>query len=157
MYSQILVPLDGSKLAEKALPHAEGLAKTSKATIHLLRVFTRHPEGPDPTSGSGLETAESVQHNIEIARRLEDSLISQAEEYLEHITIRLKNDGLSVESDITEGHADDRIVNYAKNHGIDLIVMSTHGRGGLRRLLLGSVTDRVIRAGEVPVLVVPSS
>ena len=94
MYSQILVPLDGSPLAEKALAHAEGLAKTSQATVHLLRVFTRHPEGPNPTGGSGLETNSSIEHSIAIARNLEEALIGEAQEYLEHITIRLQNDGL---------------------------------------------------------------
>ena len=56
-----------------------------------------------------------------------------------------------------EGGAAEKIVNYTREHGIDLVVMSTHGFGGLKRLLLGSVTDRVIRSCEVPVLVVPCS
>ena len=62
-----------------------------------------------------------VEHSVEVARRLEDALISDVEEYLEHIMIRLKNDGINVETEIGEGHADDRIVNYAKNHAL-------HGR-----------------------------
>ena len=59
MYSQILVPLDGSKLSEKALPHAQGLAKTYGATVHLLQVFTHHPSG-GPTQGGGPEAGKSV-------------------------------------------------------------------------------------------------
>ncbi|MGH2543023.1 MAG: universal stress protein [Ardenticatenaceae bacterium] len=156
MYSQILVPLDGSKLAEKAIPHAEGLAKTSKATVHLLRVMERHGEGVNPTEDTGLAPLEISKRNLELARQLEEAELAGAEEYLEHIGNRLKNEGIIVQTQLTEGHVDDRIVDYAKNHGIDLVVMCTHGRGGLRRLFVGSVTDRVVRAGEIPVLVVPS-
>ena len=153
MYSRILVPLDGSKLAEKALPHAQGLAKTSGATIHLINVFTKHPGGI-PLTG-GLESGHSVAGTAELARQLEESQISGMDEYLAHVATQLEHDGIHAEREIHEGPAHDHIIDYAKQHGIDLIVMSTHGHGGLKRLLLGSVTDRVIRAGEVPVLVVP--
>ena len=58
---------------------------------------------------------------------------------------------------LREGAADEHIVAYAQEHAIDLIVMSTHGYSGFKRFFLGSVTDRVLRAGQTPVLVVPTS
>ena len=154
MYSRILVPLDGSKLAEKALPHAQGLAKTSGASIHLINVFTKHPSSGIPPTG-GPESDRSAGSTAELARQLEEAQISGMDGYLAHIATQLEHDGIQAEREIHEGPAHDHIIDYAKQHGIDLIVMSTHGHGGVKRLLLGSSTDRVIRAGEVPVLVVP--
>ena len=90
-----------------------------------------------------------------MARQLEEAEISGVEEYLEHVALQLEHDGIQSEREIHEGSAHDHIIDYAKQHGIDLIVMSTHGHGGLKRMLLRSNTDRVIRAGDVPVLVVP--
>jgi nucleotide-binding universal stress UspA family protein len=147
------VPLDGSKSAEKALPHAEGLAKDG-AKIYLIHVFTRHPGGGGPFV-TGLEVDRAPKEAEELNRQLEESRIEQVEEYLEHIGIRLKDKGLEVETDIQEGAPHEHIVDYAKKNGIELVVMGTHGHGGFRRFLLGSTTDRVIRTGEVPVLAVP--
>ena len=153
MYSRILVPLDGSKAAEKALPHAQGLAKTSGATIHLISVFTRHPTGGVPLFG-GLGSDRNPASMAEVARQLEEAQIAGVEEYLEHIAFQLEHDGIQSEREIHEGSAHDHIIDYSKQHGIDLIVMTSHGHGGLKRMLMGSVTDRVIRSGDVPVLVV---
>ena len=153
MYSRILVPLDGSKLAEKALPHAEGLARTSGATVHLISVFTRYPAGS--LLAGGLEGGSSTTSTLELARQLEETQISNAKEYLVHVAAQLEHDGIQVEKEFHEGSPHDYIIDYSKQHGIDLIVMSTHGHGGLKRLLLGSITDKVVRAGETPVLVVP--
>jgi nucleotide-binding universal stress UspA family protein len=154
MYSQVLVPLDGSKAAERALPHAEGICKSHGAAMHLLMVFTRHPRAGN-TSGAGLEADRSVEAAAEIGRQVEQAQIDSAQEYLEDIAERLKQQGVSVQTEIGEGSAHEHIIDYAKKHSADLIVMSTHGHGGLKRMLIGSVTDRVIRMGEVPVLVIP--
>jgi nucleotide-binding universal stress UspA family protein len=153
MYSRILVPLDGSKLAEKALPHAEGLAKTSGATIHLINVLSRYTSA-SVLSGS-IESAPGTAVAVELARQLEEAQISESKEYLRHAADQLEHDGINVHIEFHEGSPHDYIIDYAKQHGIDLIVMSTHGHGGLKRMLLGSITDKVIRAGEMPVLVVP--
>lgn len=150
MYSRILVPLDGSKLAEKALPHAQGLAKTSGATIHLINVLSRYPAG-SVLAGS----VDTTTGTLELARQLEEVQITTAKEYLQHVGDQLEHDGIQVEIEFHEGTAYDYIIDYSKQHGIELIVMSTHGHGGLKRMLLGSITDKVIRSGEVPVLVVP--
>ena len=153
MYSCILVPLDGSKLAEKALAHAEGLAKSSGATVHLIMSMTRnHGES---LIGGGLESGQSVARAAELGRQLEEAEIQAAQEYLDHTAVNLKNSGLEAVVELTSGAPHVHVIDYAKQHGVDLIVMSTHGHGGLKRMLLGSTTDRVIRSGELPVLVVP--
>lgn len=153
MYKQILVPLDGSDLAEQALPHARELAKTYGATLHVLRAFTHDHEGlmglhSKVDVGMTTETAFDLQRQYGEAQRLTIT------EYIDHVADRLKNEGLSVEAEAVEGSAFDSIVDYAKKHDVDLITMTTHGHGGLKRMLTGSVTDRVIRGGEIPVLVI---
>ncbi len=154
MYSQILLPLDGSKLSEKALPHAQGLARPAGAKVHLIYVFTSHPSGGTPLGG-GIEANQSVSQTAEIARQLQEAQINETQEYLEHVAKTLNDDGIETQIEIHEGAPHDHIVDYARQHGIDLIIMASHGHGGLKRLLTGSTTDKVVRAGEVPVLVVP--
>ena len=154
MYSCILVPLDGSKLAEKALAHAEGLAKSSGASVHLLMSMSRHYGGEAPIGG-GLESDQSVARTAELGRKLEEAEIQTAQQYLDHTATNLKNLGLETIVELTTGPAHEHVLDYANQNGVDLIGRSTHGHGGLKRMLLGSTTDRVIRSGEVPVLVVP--
>ena len=154
MYSCILVPLDGSKLAEKALAHAEGLAKSSGATVHLIMSISRHYSGEAPIGGS-LVADQSAARAADLSRQLEEAEIQTAQQYLDHAATGLKSLGLETVVELTTGPAHEHVIDYAKQHGVDLIVMSTHGHGGLKRMLLGSTTDRVIRSGELPVLVVP--
>ena len=164
MYSKILVPLDGSDLAEKALPHAKGLAKAYGATIHLIQVFTQHPsgsssvrEGPDLAGLTGRATAGmggSNPNTLVLARQLREAQIGEASEYLQQVATQLKKESINVETELHEGSPHEHISEYAKQHSIDIIVMSTHGHGGFKRLITGSTTDRVIRSGEANVLVV---
>lgn len=154
MYSCILVPLDGSKLAEKALAHAEGLAKSSGASVHLLMSMSRHYSSETPIGG-GLEADQSVALTAELGRQLAEAEIQTAQLYLDHTATNLRNLGIETIVELTTGSAHEHVIDYAKQHSVDLIIMSTHGHGGLKRMLLGSTTDRVIRSGEVPVLVVP--
>jgi nucleotide-binding universal stress UspA family protein len=156
MYTRILVPLDGSELAEKALPQAEGLAKAYGATIHLLHAVSRLPI-LEATRAGGFETAQTVELSMDVARRQVEAQQTKGQMYLEQVAEGLRGKGIQVETALREGAADEQIIAYAKEHGVDLIVMSTHGYGGLRRFFLGSVTDRVVRSGEVPVLVVNPS
>lgn len=67
---------------------------------------------------------------------------------------QLKVEGIAVETQLFEGSPHEQIAEYAKQNGVDVIVMSTHGHGGVKRLIVGSTTDRVIRSGDIPVLVV---
>ena len=156
MFKHILVALDGSELAEQALPTAQDLARSSNATIHLIQVISRQPE-LEARRSSGDANPQIAELSRDLARRLIESRLSQGREYLEGIAGQLKSAGIEADTAIREGAADENIVDYSREHGIDLVVMSTHGYGGVKRLLLGSVTDRVIRSCQAPVLVMPCS
>ena len=154
MFTRILVPLDGSELAERALPLARSISQSSTATVHLVRVVSRLPELEAGRTGDSILIAELER---DAARQLVEGRITRGKEYVGRVAAQLENAGIEVATALLEGGPAENIVNYTKEHGIDLVVMSTHGYGGLKRLFLGSVTDRVIRSCEVPVLVVPCS
>ena len=155
MFSNILVPLDGSELSEKALDTAKDIASSAEVTVHLIEVISRKPEFDARRHTTGFFQTGPLELELDSARQLIDRQIERAKEYLEMVSVELQNAGINVVTAIGEGAADEQIVNYAKENNIDLIVMSTHGHGGIRRLFVGSVTDRVVHSGEKPVLVVP--
>jgi nucleotide-binding universal stress UspA family protein len=132
--SKILVPLDGSALAESAITKAMDLAG-GESTLMLLRAAEAHTlPGVDPTEAQ-----------VEVVR--------EAEEYLASVAARLKEQGIdSVETSVWYGPAASAIVDAARLRKADLIVMSTHGRSGLGRLILGSVAESVLRGSTTPIL-----
>ena len=134
---KILVPLDGSMLAEAALWTAGDLAEKNGATISLLR-------GAEASTRPG---SDAVQAQVMAVR--------EAEEYLAAVVKRLADRGFGrVETHVWYGPPAAAIVEAATAQKADLIVMSTHGRSGLGRLVLGSVTESVLRGTTVPILVV---
>ena len=156
MFDNILVPLDGSELSEQALPMAQSLAQSFDATIHLIHVITRENEY---SAARGTESVLVAEMEMDTVRRLNEDRLNRGRKYVDQVASHLSSAGAKVESldAIKEGDASQNIVDYVKDHHVDLVVMSTHGHGGVRRLLMGSVTDRVIRSCEAPVLVVPCS
>jgi nucleotide-binding universal stress UspA family protein len=140
MYQRILVPLDGSRLAEQALSHAAIHAEKYGAEVLLLMVL-----GPLPDPG--LTGRRAVRSAEEATARL-------AQSYLEGVATDLRQQGLPVQTETVEGKPYVQIIRFAEEKEIDLIVMSTRGHSGLSRWLLGSVTDRVVRGATVPLLLV---
>ena len=140
MYRRIMVPLDGSPLAEQALQHAIALAKHSGAELILLRVLV-------PLSRS---------HNLPEAslQRVEESTAASAAEYMERIAAGISEQDIPVHVVTTEGRPHLEITRYVDDNQVDLIVMSTRGQSGISRWLMGSVADRVVRGASVPVLLV---
>jgi len=138
MYGDILVPTDGSRAAECAIDHAVDLAGTYGARIHALYVV-------DASAYSTLETGSEV---------VMDALEQEGREAIDRVEESATAAGVDVVTDIVAGTAYTTILEYAGEEGIDLIVMGTHGRQGLDRYLLGSVTERVVRSSEAPVLTV---
>ena len=153
MYQQILLPLDGSELSELALGPARELALALPARLHLLQVLS-YSQDLDLVRGAEYG-ALSDDHISNLLQEVAAAQTSKAVEYLAAKAAELEAAGVEVVTDYETGNAAEKILDYARAADIDLIVMSTHGRGGLGRLLVGSVTDRIIRAGERPVLVVP--
>lgn len=139
MIETILLPTDGSEAAQNAVERAYELAEKFDAELHALYVIEL--EGV-PTFAN-LDT----EPMREAHRRRATELLSTIE-----------NDapaGVDVTTVVREGHPDDQIVEYAKEHDVDVITMGTHGREGLGRVLIGSVTERVIREAPCSVMVTP--
>jgi nucleotide-binding universal stress UspA family protein len=140
MYKRILLPLDGSPLAEQALPHATAIAECFQSELVLLRVLV--PLSRPPT------TADAA------LRRAEQAAVVYSREYLDRVVTVVQERGITVQRDTVEGRPHFQIIQYAETNQIDLIVMSTRGQSGLSRWLMGSVSDRVVRGANVPVLMV---
>ncbi|WP_257300679.1 universal stress protein [Haloarchaeobius sp. FL176] len=143
MYDRILVPTDGSEGGERAVRHAIDLAVAHDATIYAVYVVDSASYGgvPMETAWEGLH--EMLEHEGEAAL---DRVVEIAEE-----------SGVPVETALLEGTPAKQVVRHAESEECDLVVMGTHGRGGIDRLLLGSVAERVVRSSEVPVLTVQVS
>ncbi len=154
MYSQVLVPLDGSEVSERALPHAQSLANAFGAKVHLLQVISLSHEY-EAYLGGGEESPTVSEYSLYMADQITATAQTRAEEYLKATAARLKENGIHVQTSVRQGSTLDNIANFVEENGIDLIVMSTHGRSGLQRFFIGSVTDRVIRFSHVPVLAIP--
>jgi len=147
MINKILVPLDGSKLAECALPYAEEIAAGNTKEIVLVSVTERI---------QALRPLEDPAQPLE--QRLVPEAIGkmerQARRYLDKQVKALTAKGITVKTDVLLGHPAEEIINYVKYNEIDLIVMSSHGRSGPSRWAYGSVTEKVFRGSSVPILVV---
>jgi nucleotide-binding universal stress UspA family protein len=144
MYQRILVPLDGSETARRGLKEAIGLAIEQKSTLHLLHVINDFPMLVALTSTAGLEAA------ADKARLAGDAILAQAQAEVDASHVPCER----ALREVIEGRAADIIVREAKEARCDLIVMGTHGRGGVRRLALGSDADLVVRHSPVPILLV---
>jgi nucleotide-binding universal stress UspA family protein len=145
MFKHILIPLDGSPLAEAALPAALKLASELDSTITLVRVV-RPPYVVTNVGGSTY---------AELVMGLRQKAIEEATAYLKAFQGSLRQQGYVVHSHVCEGESPaELILEVAEAQDIDLIVMCTHGRGGLSRWVYGSVADKVLRYAHVPVLLV---
>jgi nucleotide-binding universal stress UspA family protein len=133
----ILVPLDGSVLGETALPTAVELARQHGARLLLLRAAEAH----------SLPIVDPIQPQVEAVR--------EAEEYLAAVRARLAEAGIDeIDTSVWYGAPAEAIVEAARYRTVDLIVMSSHGRSGLGRLVLGSVAETVLRGTRVPILLI---
>ncbi len=149
MREKILVPLDGSKTGEYALPFIEELLSKMSPKV-AMEVILFQAVSPRVYSVAAEGSYVDVAYTeTEIAERKR-----QAANYLERTGEGLRRQGVVVETRVGVGSAADEIIKAADEIDADLIAMSTHGRSGLSRWAFGSVTDRVLRAGSVPILVV---
>jgi nucleotide-binding universal stress UspA family protein len=144
-FKRILVPLDGSSLSERALPVAMSLARKYDGQIILLYALER--------SGFLMKTITHPQAR-ELADQLNQQAEAEAQYYLMDHQDRLAKQGFDVRFLVGNHAAAEEIINAAVEENVDLIVISTHGRGGLARWAYGSVTEKVARHARCPVLVV---
>ncbi|QSG07307.1 universal stress protein [Halapricum desulfuricans] len=133
MYSDVLMPTDGSRSANGALRHVIEIASQWDATLHVLYVVDTRLARSGPLLETLRDEGRRAVRDVEVAG-------TQA--------------GLTVVTEVTEGTPHEVILDYASGHGVDMIVMGTHGRTGLDRVVIGSVAERVVRQSPVPVLTV---
>lgn len=138
MYDRILFPTDGSDGATAVLDHVLDVAATHSATLHVLYVA-------DTTHQSATRVGGTVV----------DALEREGEQLVEETAKRAAERDVPTVTDVLQGGVSGTITAYAEEHDIDIVAMPTHGRTGLERMLLGSVTERVLRSATVPVLVFP--
>ena len=147
MYENILIPTDGSETAQVAVDHAVDHAQKYGATLHALYVV----DIDAVNFGLGTEQVDRIkQGNFDEMTELKD----RAESALGVVTDAAAEHDVDVIEEVRVGTPHDVIAGYADANTIDLVVMGSHGRSGVRRALLGSVTERVLRSTDVPVLVV---
>ena len=139
MYDRILVPTDGSPGMRSVVTHALGLAEVHDAELHGLYVVDTGSFATLPVEMTWDGMSEMLREEGEVATEEFENLAGD----------------VPTETAILEGNPSDEIVEYAAEHACDTIVMGTHGRGGIDRLLLGSVAERVVRTSTVPVVTVP--
>lgn len=139
MYDTILVPTDGSGTAENAIERAVDLASTYGATVHALYVV-------DTAAYGSIEVGADV---------FVEALEEEGNDAVEEVAEKGDAAGVTVKTTVEHGSPSHTIVEYADDNDIDLIVMGTHGRRGIDRMILGSVAGRVVRAADIPVMVVP--
>lgn len=146
MYENILIPTDGSSTAIQAAEQALELADLCDATVHVLHVI-------ELSHRASIDTLSEFD-----AQPLADETLSAREEggqqLVSSVAENASERGLDTVTEVTQGFAPTTILDYVADHDVNLIVMGTHGRSGLDRWLLGSVTERVLRQSDVPVHVV---
>lgn len=137
MYDQILLTTDGSEEAETAVEHAKSMAREYNTELHILYISDVRAKMGDPSMEFVVENLE------EVGQEAVDSVVDQIPSSIPTVT------------EVRPGIPHREIVDYADEKDIDAICMASHGRSGLDRMLIGSVTEKVIRKSSVPVLTVP--
>jgi len=151
MYQKIMVPLDGSELAECVLPHVTAVADSvNPPNVVLVRVV-------EPSAAPYDDDVDFSFEVIELAKQAEDSVdqrrFAKAAAYLDRIADGLQVKG-TVEKVVLLGKPASALVDYASQNDIDLVVISTHGRSGVKRWLRGSVAERILQSICAPVFMV---
>lgn len=148
MYRHILVPLDGSALAEQVLPHVQALVSENQSPTRITLLRAVPPLYPLTVDYSG---------TFATLNELLPELEEEARAYLEGIAEPFRAEGCTVLTRVLTMPAADAILEYAEEHGVNLIVIATHGRSGINRWIFGSVTQKVIQHTPVPILVIRPS
>ena len=146
MYQKIMVPLDGSELAECVLPHVETIAQAggvqSVVFVRAVEPFSMSSVRGDP------------DFTEEQMKEIDSRTIVAAKNYLDQLVSRIDYGSVKVQSEVVTGKVAESLADYATKNEVDLIVTATHGRSGVSRWVWGSVADRLLRSSCVPVLMV---
>ncbi len=134
MFKKVLVPLDGSRIAERILPRVEKLVECCQAEVYLFQAVVSYELSPEKEK----EDRERV--------------FREASEYLEKVAARMRKRNIKARAVVVFGRDAVQICDYARKQKFDLIAMATHGRSGLSRWALGSVADKVVHCSQIPVM-----
>ena len=153
MFKNILVPLDGSDVAEVALDTASGMAKSLNAHVSLVRVVdvSAITRSMVPASGEMGVITQDIQDMIDEAIGAE---LKGAEDYLNEAAQKLKTAGVDVSTQVRQGIPGEELLEAINESGVDVACIATHGRSGIKRTIFGSVADHLIRESGKPVLVI---
>lgn len=164
MYDRILYPTDGSRGAKAALPHVRDIASTYDATVDVLYAIDTTEVGvgmvghqntesePGMVGGHGRDDGPGMVGEQPMPEETREALEEQGEAVVEHVAEELE--GIDTRTVVDSGDPYQVILDHAAEEGIDLVVMGTHGRTGADRYLLGSITEKVVRTSDVPVVTV---
>ena len=152
MYKKIIVPLDGSELAECVLPHLETITGCSVGEVVFVRVVEPvHSPFGTGTDGGAVYTEEEAK----IARESQDARDrEEAREYLDAVMKKVNLGGAQMQAQVLTGNAADTLVDYLKKSDADLTLIASHGRSGISRWVYGSVADRLLRGACTPVMMI---
>ena len=153
MYKKILVPMDGSELAECVLPHVESIAKGCGAGSVVFARVVEPATAPYGAMGDGGAVI-TQQDTARMRADIDATHKNETEHYLNQLVSRQKYEGVKVQSILIIGKTADSVAEYATKNDVDLIIIATHGRSGISRWVWGSVADRILRSACVPVLMV---
>ena len=145
MYTKILVPLDGSELAECVLPYVKWFIKVSDVNELVLLRVVEHLHIPGGLEGSIIP---------EERERIEQDAVRLAGDYLNKLAVNFQKTGLKVRAEVLVGKPAKTIAEYVGKSKVDLIIMATHGYSGIHRWVRGSVADEILHAARVPVFLV---
>lgn len=149
MYTKIMVPLDGSELAECVMPHVEAITSGCKiASVVFVRVVNpiQLPASVPARGEFGFSEKERLE--------LKENRKQTADAYLKKIAENTRLEGARLSYEVLEGNVAETLAHWAEQNGVDLIVIASHGRSGVSRWVMGSVADRILRSACVPVLMV---
>jgi nucleotide-binding universal stress UspA family protein len=147
MYKKILVPLDGSPIAECVIPHIEAIAKPCGSQVELISIV-------EPVE---IPTRGQIAVSDDDLKKINNEAKKETHKYLDSILERLNRSGIKATHIILMGKPAESITEYATDNNIDLLIMATHGRSGLTKLFWGSIAEKVLRSINIPVLLVKAT
>ena len=147
---KIIVTLDGSRLSESALPFAISLVSSIPSNLLITNVISPTKVIAGDPIQDGLITFEETSQTVKAKK-------SDSDQYLSEITKRLSDDLPTIESEVMDGEPSQAIMSLAEQHTDPLVILASHGRAGLNRLVMGSVTETLMRTSDFPILVIPET
>ena len=154
MYQNVVVPLDGSSIAEQVLPHVKDLISGRTTRVHLISIAPLSPVGTGAGAPLHLYPLVISPADLELHAQERDRIEEELRNYLRGIAIELTEGNVKTQVEVRFGEPAEEILAYAEDVKANLIAMCTHGRTGLARWAYGSIAEKVMRHADCPVLLI---